>query len=442
MVCTRTKYVSLFFLSTLITILTEQTSTLGINYPPTSSSQLTDSTNLIELSPPPTSPPPTSDVSMIPTTVQSIPDLRSSLLSVHSLNNLTVPSFLAPTGSGQDILSRLSTSNIYNSQQKGLLLPPPLELETLQEPVPPHPHNDVFQSSTVSFTPSFAEQLNDMIPSEQLFEPGDDVHLDIFPNEQMFASTSDVHSGTSPSQHTPNSAVGHSSSPAQFSPISHATELPVNWRNLDHISDSESSLTESDDIRSPVKTNGKNNGSFPYKTLDSLKHNSNKSHRSQSSTESSDDGQCDGPLPEQYANLHAFSDSSSGDDSDASQQKKEKGNRHGPSMNNMSRGSSDTPSSGGSFSRQHIAPDPQKKRRRSVSPISLRGLGSKENPIDVDEVALLFEPIMNREYVGGSILQFNLRVLKLPCRQKRKRYLFLPSRILQSKDIDPILFLM
>jgi hypothetical protein len=40
-----------------------------------------------------------------------------------------------------------------------------------------------------------------------------------------------------------------------------------------------------------------------------------------------------------------------------------------------------------------------KRRRRSSSPVSPRGPGSAENPIHVDEIASLFEPIVIREYV-------------------------------------------
>jgi len=43
------------------------------------------------------------------------------------------------------------------------------------------------------------------------------------------------------------------------------------------------------------------------------------------------------------------------------------------------------------------------KRNRPPSP---RGLGSKENPIDVEKVGSLFEPIVIREYVWENILQF------------------------------------
>jgi hypothetical protein len=47
------------------------------------------------------------------------------------------------------------------------------------------------------------------------------------------------------------------------------------------------------------------------------------------------------------------------------------------------------------------------KRRRSSSPVP-QILGSKENPIDVDFVASLFEPIVTREYVSSFILPFCL----------------------------------
>jgi hypothetical protein len=43
------------------------------------------------------------------------------------------------------------------------------------------------------------------------------------------------------------------------------------------------------------------------------------------------------------------------------------------------------------------------KRNRPPSP---RGLGSKENPIDVEGVGSLFESIVIREYVWENILQF------------------------------------
>ena len=44
------------------------------------------------------------------------------------------------------------------------------------------------------------------------------------------------------------------------------------------------------------------------------------------------------------------------------------------------------------------------KRRRSASPFSPRGLGSAENPINVEEIASLFEPIVIREYVWVLLL--------------------------------------
>ena len=44
------------------------------------------------------------------------------------------------------------------------------------------------------------------------------------------------------------------------------------------------------------------------------------------------------------------------------------------------------------------------KRRRSASPFSPRGLGSAENPINVEEIASLFEPIVIREYVWALLL--------------------------------------
>ena len=44
------------------------------------------------------------------------------------------------------------------------------------------------------------------------------------------------------------------------------------------------------------------------------------------------------------------------------------------------------------------------KRRRSPSPVVLRGLGTKENPIELDKVASLFEPMVIRDYVWASTL--------------------------------------
>jgi len=46
---------------------------------------------------------------------------------------------------------------------------------------------------------------------------------------------------------------------------------------------------------------------------------------------------------------------------------------------------------------------PSNKRNRPPSP---KALGSKENPIDVEKVGSLFEPIVIREYVWEKILQF------------------------------------
>jgi len=51
-------------------------------------------------------------------------------------------------------------------------------------------------------------------------------------------------------------------------------------------------------------------------------------------------------------------------------------------------------------------PNVSTKRRHSTSPISPRGLGSKENPFNVGRVGSLFEPILIREYVWAFILQF------------------------------------
>ena len=45
------------------------------------------------------------------------------------------------------------------------------------------------------------------------------------------------------------------------------------------------------------------------------------------------------------------------------------------------------------------------KRRRLSSPIPPKKLGSKQNPIDVDSVTSLFEPMVLREYVGTFIFQ-------------------------------------
>lgn len=67
-------------------------------------------------------------------------------------------------------------------------------------------------------------------------------------------------------------------------------------------------------------------------------------------------------------------------------------------------------------------PEALAKRRRSSSPISARKLGSKENPIDVDKVASLFEPVLlTREYVWTSTLQFACAEINLTAR--RGRYL-------------------
>jgi hypothetical protein len=44
------------------------------------------------------------------------------------------------------------------------------------------------------------------------------------------------------------------------------------------------------------------------------------------------------------------------------------------------------------------------KRRRSSSPAVLRGLGTKENPIELDRVASLFDPVAIREFVWASNL--------------------------------------
>jgi len=48
-------------------------------------------------------------------------------------------------------------------------------------------------------------------------------------------------------------------------------------------------------------------------------------------------------------------------------------------------------------------PNASTKRRRSASPVSKKTLGSEENPIDVDKISSLFEPVATREYVWAFI---------------------------------------
>ena len=51
-------------------------------------------------------------------------------------------------------------------------------------------------------------------------------------------------------------------------------------------------------------------------------------------------------------------------------------------------------------------PKAQTKRRRSTSPILPGSLGSEENPIDVDKVVSLFEPVFVKDYVCTFILLY------------------------------------
>ena len=51
-------------------------------------------------------------------------------------------------------------------------------------------------------------------------------------------------------------------------------------------------------------------------------------------------------------------------------------------------------------------PMAQMKRRRSASPILAGSLGSAENPIDVDKVASLFEPVFVKDYVYTFIFLY------------------------------------
>ena len=75
-----------------------------------------------------------------------------------------------------------------------------------------------------------------------------------------------------------------------------------------------------------------------------------------------------------------------------------------------------TPSKGGNLNSNRSSgpgvPNAPTKRRRSISPV-VPG-GSAENPIDVDQIASLFEPIIIREYVWVLIIRFPYA--EIPCR--------------------------
>jgi hypothetical protein len=80
-----------------------------------------------------------------------------------------------------------------------------------------------------------------------------------------------------------------------------------------------------------------------------------------------------------------------------------------------SNGDSDGPGAGGTQKKSDEGPshldgrsrhskDASTKRHRSSSPIHPKKLGSMENPIDIDGIASLFEPIMIREYVWNLFI--------------------------------------
>lgn len=106
--------------------------------------------------------------------------------------------------------------------------------------------------------------------------------------------------------------------------------------------------------------------------------------------------------------MDTSSDDNDGDanDFESSKTRIRKGSYFRKSLDSHSTGTRRTPDSGHlgakTISRSSGAGNPNTsstKRRRSSSSLSSTRLGSKENPINVDKVASLFEPMVIREYV-------------------------------------------
>lgn len=97
-----------------------------------------------------------------------------------------------------------------------------------------------------------------------------------------------------------------------------------------------------------------------------------------------------------HAHIDNRSTGSSDDDDDDPDSISAKSPRSSTPSNGSNVGAKETPQSSRSGIRKT-------KRRRSPSRAPPRTLGSKENPIDVDNVASLFEPIVIRDYVWAFI---------------------------------------
>ncbi|KIJ95662.1 hypothetical protein K443DRAFT_11213, partial [Laccaria amethystina LaAM-08-1] len=135
----------------------------------------------------------------------------------------------------------------------------------------------------------------------------------------------------------------------------------------------------------------------------------------------SDDGQSDGSEGNSDSSSESASSSGDMDVDDVAPKKSAQppGSVRKPktSANRRSAGTAKTISDGDSL----VPTNPTKssasgnlaKRRRSSSPAVLRGLGTKENPIELDRVASLFDPVAIREFVKKEQISLSLEASPL-----------------------------
>ena len=335
-----------------------------------------------------------------------------SLLSAHPFINASTPSLFAqPMGT---MTLSLPNSSDCNTQQQRLLLPPPsVHAPSVLSPTASSiaHHSELVQVVDTCLTSSIREQAKARVPQ----------------------------SSSSPPQCSPSwppQSIPLNPSPANFEPqADHGVTSPIEDDDRSYFADALLAKTLNTAFADAPPGN------------DSLQHTVNPLELTLQSGAlgSLDDfpdfdfDLTDNDPTDVRSDSESSSDTSSG--SDSSLDDTESDREYGPSTRRIRKGSfsgksldtesypsppagtpkTSSPTNGDDRNSKQTTrasgaggPNASTKRRRSSSPVSPRRLGSKENPINVDKIASLFEPIVIREYVWH--LLFNLLMLKIPCR--------------------------
>ena len=382
----------------------------------------------------------------------SITGAQSSLPSVHPFIDPTVLSPLAPRIDPTEIMTlSLPNSTASNvQQQRLLLLPPPIAhrskpvqvvdtclTSSIRERLAARVQSEIFDpfintqssSSAPQSSPSPPQHSTPLNPSSTNFEAhADRTVTSSIENDDRnsFANALAKNLNTAFAGAPPgNNSLPHTVNPLHLTLLSGALDPLHDFPNLDFdpntndpvdigfdsksssdtSSDSDSSSDNTErDYDEPdgarIAANAQGEGDWPatHSQSDFMEIDSDGPDVPRPTAKHPDDGRSD----ERFAGNDSDPNeefSSSCDDSD-----------EGPSHKTPK---TFTPSNGDDFDPKKRTrssgaggPSVSTKRRRSPSPVFPRGLGSAENPIDVDQIASLFEPIVMREYVWVLILQF------------------------------------